>query len=149
MTLKTHLGSKRPKELFERFRHSLKKSNLHGDNWVKIGGLKLVCDGSISERTARLSEPYIGRPNYYGIIINNEDEIFEQALKAHLNDWQIGVHANGDVGIDITLKVFERLQKEKKRIDPIVLLLKMRRRKSGEMMISMDTFIFESRSIVL
>ena len=89
-----------------------------GDEWVKIGALKLVCDGSISERTARLSEPYIGRPDYYGIIINNEDEIFEQAIKAHLNGWQIAVHANGDVGIDITLKVFERLQKEKKRIDP-------------------------------
>ena len=90
----------------------LGKKTGYGDEWVKIGGLKLVCDGSISERTARLSEPYIGRPDYYGIIINNEDEIFEQAIKAHLNDWQIGVHANGDVGIDITLKVFERLQKE-------------------------------------
>ena len=102
---------------FDEVNNSGKKTG-YGDNWVKIGGVKLVCDGSISERTARLSEPYIGRPNYYGIIINNEDEIFEQALKAHLNDWQIGVHANGDVGIDITLKVFERLQKEKKRIDP-------------------------------
>ena len=102
---------------FDEVNDSGKKTGF-GDEWVKIGALKLVCDGSISERTARLSEPYIGRPDYYGIIINNEDEIFEQAIKAHLNDWQIAVHANGDVGIDITLKVFERLQKEKKRIDP-------------------------------
>ena len=102
---------------FEEVNDSGKKTGF-GDEWVKIGALKLVCDGSISERTARLSEPYIGRPDYYGIIINNEDEIFDQAIKAHLNDWQIAVHANGDVGIDITLKVFERLQKEKKRIDP-------------------------------
>ena len=102
---------------FDEVNDSGKKTGF-GDEWVKIGALKLVCDGSISERTARLSEPYIGRPDYYGIIINNEDEIFDQAIKAHLNDWQIAVHANGDVGIDITLKVFERLQKEKKRIDP-------------------------------
>ena len=102
---------------FDEVNDSGKKTGF-GDEWVKIGALKLVCDGSISERTARLSEPYIGRPDYYGIIINNEDEIFEQAIKAHLNGWQIAVHANGDVGIDITLKVFERLQKEKKRIDP-------------------------------
>ena len=101
---------------FDEVNDSGKKTGF-GDEWVKIGALKLVCDGSISERTARLSEPYIGRPDYYGIIINNEDEIFDQAIKAHLNDWQIAVHANGDVGIDITLKVFERLQKEKKRID--------------------------------
>ena len=102
---------------FDEVNDSGKKTGF-GDEWVKIGALKLVCDGSISERSARLSEPYIGRPDYYGIIINNEDEIFDQAIKAHLNDWQIAVHANGDVGIDITLKVFERLQKEKKRIDP-------------------------------
>ena len=100
---------------FDEVNDSGKKTGF-GDEWVKIGALKLVCDGSISERTARLSEPYIGRPDYYGIIINNEDEIFDQAIKAHLNDWQIAVHANGDVGIDITLKVFERLQKERELI---------------------------------
>src|SRR5256886_7624807 len=26
-----------------------------GDEWVRVGAVKLVCDGSISERTARLS----------------------------------------------------------------------------------------------
>src|SRR5262252_4265220 len=40
-----------------------------GDEWVRVGAMKLVCDGSISERTARLSEPYIGRPNDYGILV--------------------------------------------------------------------------------
>ena len=102
---------------FDEVNGSGKKTG-YGDEWVRVGAVKLVCDGSISERTARLSKPYIGRPDYYGIIINNEDEIYEEAIKAHLNDWQIGVHANGDVGIDITLRVFERLQKEKYRKDP-------------------------------
>ena len=89
-----------------------------GDEWVRIGALKLACDGSISERTARLSEPYIGRPNDYGIIVHDEEHLYEEALKAHLNDWQIGIHANGDVGIDIALNVYEKLQKEKFREDP-------------------------------
>ena len=102
---------------FDEVNGSGKKTG-YGDEWVRVGAVKLVCDGSISERTARLSKPYIGRPDYYGIIINNEDEIYEEAIKAHSNDWQIGVHANGDVGIDITLRVFERLQKEKYRKDP-------------------------------
>ncbi|MGH9312934.1 MAG: amidohydrolase, partial [Vicinamibacterales bacterium] len=30
-----------------------------GDEWVRVGAMKMTCDGSISERTARLSEPYI------------------------------------------------------------------------------------------
>ena len=101
---------------FDDVSNSGKKTG-YGDEWVKVGALKLACDGSISERTARLSEPYIGRPNDYGIIVNDEDQLYEQAIKAHLNDWQIGIHANGDVGIDISLRVFERLQKEKYRKD--------------------------------
>ena len=76
-----------------------------GDEWVRVGGMKLTCDGSISERTARLSEPYVGRPDDYGIIVMQEDKLYEYAHKVHMNDWQIGIHANGDVGIDIALNV--------------------------------------------
>ena len=34
-----------------------------GDEWVRVGAMKMTCDGSISERTARLAEPYVGRPD--------------------------------------------------------------------------------------
>ncbi len=89
-----------------------------GDEWVRVGAVKLSCDGSISERTARLSEPYIGRPNDYGILVSDEKALYETARKAHQAGWQIGTHANGDVAIDITLKVYERLQRELPRRDP-------------------------------
>lgn len=89
-----------------------------GDEWVRVGGMKLTCDGSISERTARLSEPYIGRPDDYGIIVMDVDELYEYAAKAHKADWQIGIHANGDIGIDKALTVYERLQNEHPRKDP-------------------------------
>ncbi|HET9995455.1 MAG TPA: amidohydrolase [Candidatus Acidoferrum sp.] len=89
-----------------------------GDEWVRVGAMKLVCDGSISERTARLSSPYEGRPNDYGILVMTEDELYTHGRKAHLAGWQIGTHANGDVGIDTTLRVYERLQKESPRRDP-------------------------------
>ena len=89
-----------------------------GNDWVKIGGLKLTCDGSISERTARLSQPYIGRPGDYGILVMDEEQMYPYAKKAYDAGWQIGVHANGDVGIDTTLKLYERLHKEKQKTDP-------------------------------
>jgi predicted amidohydrolase YtcJ len=89
-----------------------------GDEWLRIGGMKITIDGSISERTARLSKPYIGRPNDYGILVMEQEEVYKYAHKAHTNGWQIGVHANGDVGIDKTLNIYERLQKEHPRIDP-------------------------------
>lgn len=89
-----------------------------GDDWVRVGAQKMICDGSISERTARLSQPYVGRPDDYGILVTPEDQLYEIARKAHLAGWQLGAHANGDVGIDITLRVYERLQKEAPRRDP-------------------------------
>ena len=47
-----------------------------------------------------------------------EEELYTHGLKAHLTGWQIGTHANGDVGIDTTLRVYERLQRENPRRDP-------------------------------
>src|SRR5947208_16728130 len=89
-----------------------------GDEWVRVGAMKMVCDGSISERTARLSQPYIGRPNDYGILTMDEPELYRWARQAHEAGWQIGTHANGDVAIDQTLRVYERLQRETPRRDP-------------------------------
>ena len=89
-----------------------------GNEWIRVGALKLVADGSISERTARLSKPYVGRPNDYGIVVTPEDDLYQASRKAHLAGWQIGTHANGDVAIDTVLRVYERLQKESPRRDP-------------------------------
>ncbi|CAN5502397.1 amidohydrolase [soil metagenome] len=89
-----------------------------GNDWVKIGGMKMACDGSISERTARLSQPYIGRPTDFGILVMDEEQLYPYAKKAYDAGWQIGIHANGDVGVDITLKLYERLYKEKPKADP-------------------------------
>jgi len=89
-----------------------------GDEWVKLGAIKLVCDGSISERTARLSQPYVGRPGDYGILVHSEEELYENARKAHEAGWQIGTHANGDAAIEIMLRIYERLHRQMPRRDP-------------------------------
>jgi hypothetical protein len=89
-----------------------------GNEWIKVGPLKLTCDGSISERTARLSKPYVGRPDDFGIIVADAEELYSYAGRAHRDGWQIGIHANGDVAIDMTLTLYEKLQKEFPRTDP-------------------------------
>lgn len=83
-----------------------------GDDWVRVGGMKMTCDGSISERTARLSQPYIGRPNDFGIIVTEKPQLYEKARRAHEHGWQIGIHANGDVGIGMVLDVYEQIARE-------------------------------------
>lgn len=89
-----------------------------GNEWVRVGAMKMTCDGSISERTARLSQPYLGRPNDYGIMVMDFERLYPIAKKAHEADWQIGIHANGDVGIDTTMRLYEQLQKDYPRKDP-------------------------------
>jgi predicted amidohydrolase YtcJ len=89
-----------------------------GDEWVRVGAMKATCDGSISERTARLSQPYEGRPGDYGIVVMDEERLYGYARQAHEAGWQIGIHANGDVAIAMVLRLYERLQKEAPRRDP-------------------------------
>ena len=89
-----------------------------GNEWLRIGAIKLVADGSISERTARLSQPYIGRPDDFGILVHTEEELYPQARRAHQAGWQVGTHVNGDVAIDMMLRIYERIQRELPRRDP-------------------------------
>jgi hypothetical protein len=82
-----------------------------GNEWVKVGGVKYAADGSASERTMRMSTPYVGTQDY-GILTMTQDDIFAAVENAHANNWQVGIHANGDVAIDMVLQAYERtLQK--------------------------------------
>jgi predicted amidohydrolase YtcJ len=89
-----------------------------GDEWLRIGAVKFGADGSASERTMRMSTPYEGRPDDYGILTMSQEEIHEAVEDAHRHDFQIGVHANGDVTIDLVLNAYERVQERWPRKDP-------------------------------
>jgi len=83
-----------------------------GDEYLRAGGVKFFVDGSASERTMRMSTPFIGRPDDYGILVMQQEELDEVVEEAHRAKFQIGIHANGDVAIDMVLKAYERVQKE-------------------------------------
>jgi hypothetical protein len=89
-----------------------------GDEWIRIGGVKLYADGSISERTAWLSQDYIGIPGYHGLQLGTREEIYQIARKAHAAGWQVATHANGDLAIDEILGIYEKVQRELPRRDP-------------------------------
>jgi predicted amidohydrolase YtcJ len=89
-----------------------------GNEWLRLGAMKMVCDGSISERDAWVSQPYVGRPDDHGILVHTEEQLYEDAREPHAAGWHIGTHANGDVAIDIILRVYARLQRENPRPDP-------------------------------
>jgi hypothetical protein len=79
-----------------------------GDDQLRIGGVKYTADGSASERTMRMSTPYVGTDDY-GILTMTQQEIHEAVEEAHRAGWQVGIHANGDVTIDMVLQAYERV----------------------------------------
>lgn len=89
-----------------------------GDSMVRIGGIKQFADGSISERTAWLAEPYIGLPNYYGVESGTRESLYENSRKAWLAGFQLATHANGERAIDRMLGIYEELLRESPRRDP-------------------------------
>ena len=88
-----------------------------GDDMIRVGPVKCAADGSASERTMAMSTPYTGRPADFGILTMTQEEIHEAVEDAHRNGWQIAIHANGDVTIDMVLNAYERMQREYPRED--------------------------------
>jgi predicted amidohydrolase YtcJ len=84
-----------------------------GDDWVRVGAVKQFADGSISERTAWLSKPYLDIvPPYSGLQTATREALYENSKRAHAAGWQLGIHANGDLAITEVLGIYEQLQRE-------------------------------------
>jgi predicted amidohydrolase YtcJ len=97
-----------------------KTSGIHygfGDEWLRVAGVKFAADGSASERTMRMSTPYVGTTDY-GILTMDQQQIEEAVEDAWRHNFRVAIHANGDVTIDMVLKAYERVQKQWPRPDP-------------------------------
>lgn len=88
-----------------------------GNEYFKIGPLKLLTDGSLGGRTACLSIPYNDCPSTKGISVFTQDELDELIITAHTNNMRIVCHAIGDGAMRMVLKSYERAQKEKPNND--------------------------------
>jgi len=88
-----------------------------GDEAVRVGAVKFWVDGSISERTAWVSEPYVGT-SFHGVPVGTREDLYQLASKLHQAGWQLATHANGDLAIDEVLGVYEQIQRETPRRDP-------------------------------
>ncbi len=79
---------------------------------IKIGGIKLILDGSPQGKTAYLTEPYYKPPHsesksYKGYPLMPQSEVSKWVKKyAHLNI-PIMAHANGDAAADMLIKAVQ------------------------------------------
>lgn len=89
-----------------------------GDDMLRIGAVKYSSDGSASERTMSMSTPYAGDPDNYGILTMTQEQIDAAVDDAVAHDFRVGIHANGDVAIDMVLKAYERVLKDHQGPNP-------------------------------
>jgi hypothetical protein len=84
-----------------------------GDEWIRLGAtFEHTVDGSLSERTMAMAQPYIGMPaSYHGNLTETQDDLNAWAERVHRAHIQLNCHANGDIAIDRTLTAYERALK--------------------------------------
>ncbi|WP_096550189.1 amidohydrolase [Ureibacillus thermosphaericus] len=88
-----------------------------GNEWFKLGPVKLFLDGSSTGPTIATREGYTSDPANHGILYYSEEEIYNILGHAHKLGYQITVHAQGDKAIEMYLNVVERALKEHPRKD--------------------------------
>jgi len=78
-----------------------------GDEWLRVGPMKLFADGSAGGKTAAMSYPYKDTVDEYGIMIYPDDVMFEMIADYHSRGFQIATHAIGDQAIEQVLTGYE------------------------------------------
>ncbi|GAA1656783.1 amidohydrolase [Actinoplanes couchii] len=87
-----------------------------GDDWLRIGPVKVFTDGSLIGHTAALCHDYADRPGS-GYLQGDADALTATIVRAHRSGWRVAAHAIGDAAIDLALDAYERAQRELPRPD--------------------------------
>jgi predicted amidohydrolase YtcJ len=74
-----------------------------GDDWLRIGAVKIFADGSLIGRTAALNDDYADEPGNRGYFQLEENLLRQAIFKAHVSGWQIATHAIGDRAVGAVL----------------------------------------------
>ena len=92
-----------------------------GDEWFRVGSLKIIADGGILIGTAYLREPYgtntkiygYDDPDYRGVLAVPPENIVEMAKTADRLGWQMTAHTAGGGATDALLDAYEAADRER------------------------------------
>jgi predicted amidohydrolase YtcJ len=74
-----------------------------GSPFLKLGGVKVFCDGALGARTAALSEPFSDDRGNKGVFVHARDDLDRIVAGANEAGLQLAVHAIGDAGIGVAI----------------------------------------------
>ena len=81
-----------------------------GDDFLRIGPVKLFADGALGPHTAAMFDPYVGEPHNRGMLILDGEKLFEYGRQAAVSGLSLAVHAIGDRAVHEVLDGFARLR---------------------------------------
>lgn len=86
-----------------------------GDEFFRLGHVKILLDGSSSGPSAATREPYSHDSNLEGILIYTQEEADEIVIKAHNCGWNVTCHAVGDKAVEVMVNAIEKAIKQNDR----------------------------------
>jgi predicted amidohydrolase YtcJ len=92
-------------------REPLEKAGLTtglGDEWIRLGALKILSDGSMGSGTAAFFDPYTDDPRTSGLLLYPVPELERLIREADAAGFQLAVHAIGDRANSLVLDAFEK-----------------------------------------
>jgi predicted amidohydrolase YtcJ len=79
-----------------------------GDEWIRLGALKILADGSMGSGTAAFFAPYTDDPTTSGLLLQPVEELERTIKDADAASFQLAVHAIGDRANSLVLDAFEK-----------------------------------------
>ncbi|MFA7572853.1 MAG: amidohydrolase [Lutispora sp.] len=83
-----------------------------GDEYFKIGPLKILTDGSLGARTAYMTAPYEDAPDNYGISTFSQEELDKLVACAHERNMGAAIHCIGDKAMYMAFDSIEKVIKK-------------------------------------
>ncbi|MFQ5886389.1 MAG: amidohydrolase [Anaerolineae bacterium] len=81
-----------------------------GNDYLRLGHLKVFADGSLGSQTAHMLEPFYGQPDNSGIPVLSPDELQDIVGRAKEAEIACAVHAIGDAANRKVLDTFAQLR---------------------------------------
>lgn len=83
-----------------------------GDEWLRIGAVKVFADGALGPRTAAMLAPYEREPENVGCCLHDRHSLFGIGRRALTSGFSMAVHAIGDRANREVLAGFDLLQRD-------------------------------------
>lgn len=77
-----------------------------GDEWLRIGALKMAMDGGLGSMTALMHDPFIDGTRSEIPLRLNADNLRKWFAEGHSAGWSIGIHCCGDLAQDMACSAF-------------------------------------------